>query len=77
MSYKTNEALPENVPNVLPKHAQDIYRGGGLSCLETVQGLVKTTGERNARRNGKVTWSAIKHTYEKRDDSDHHWHPKK
>jgi len=26
MPYKTLEDLPENVTNVLPKHAQEIYR---------------------------------------------------
>lgn len=75
MPYKSNEELPENVRNVLPAHAQDIYREAFNSAYDEY----KDPGERRDNESQeevafRVAWSAVKQKYEKGDDDK--WHEK-
>jgi cation transport regulator len=76
MPYSHINELPDSVRNVLPKHAQDIYKEAFNNAYQEY----KDPDERrdNAGREEvahKVAWSAVKKTYEK--GSDDNWHPKK
>lgn len=74
MPYKSNSDLPDNVTNVLPKHAQDIFREAFNSAYDE---YAKPSDRRDdssredvARR---VAWSAVKKKYQKGDDDT--WYP--
>lgn len=75
MPYNSINDLPENVTNVLPKHAQEIYKEAYNSAYEQYD-------EPGERRDGadqeetahRVAWSAVKNSYEKGDDGN--WHEK-
>ena len=76
MPYKTKRELPDNVQNVLPAHAQDIYKEAFNSAWEQYKD--KEDRRDNASREEtahKVAWVAVKHEYEKGDDDK--WHKKK
>jgi len=69
MPYKTNKELPENVRNVLPVHAQDIYREAFNHAWE--QYADPHARQDNASREEtahKVAWAAVKHKYKKTGD---------
>lgn len=74
MPYKTTDELPESVTNVLPKHAQDIYKEAFNSAYDEYK-------DPDDRRGGddretvahKVAWAAVKKKYAKGDDDK--WHP--
>jgi len=75
MPYKQIIELPENVTNVLPKHAQEIFKEAFNSAWEQY----KDPDERrdDASREDvarRVAWSAVKKTYKK--GADDKWHPK-
>lgn len=75
MPYNSTEELPDNVRNVLPAHAQDIYKEAFNSAYEEY----KDPDERrdNASREEvahRVAWSAVKNKYEKGEDEN--WHEK-
>jgi cation transport regulator len=76
MPYKSNSELPENVTNVLPGHAQDIFRKAFNNAYEEYDQPEERRGglsrEDTARR---VAWAAVKTTYKKGEDGK--WHPKK
>ena len=69
MPYNTVNELPENVKNVLPKHAQEIYK-------EAFNHAYNEYEDPEARRDDadreevahRVAWSAVKHKYEKGGD---------
>lgn len=75
MPYNSTNDLPENVTNVLPKHAQEIYKEAYNSAYDQYD-------EPSERRDGadreetahRVAWSAVKNSYEKGDDGN--WHEK-
>ncbi len=77
MPYDDQSELPESVRNVLPPHAQDIYKEAHNNALQQYQNPEE-------RRDGKkddpeevahkVAWDAVKSQYEKGDDGN--WHPK-
>ena len=75
MPYNSNADLPENVTNVLPAHAQDIFREAFNSAYDQYKDPDDRRGndsrEDVARR---VAWAVVKKTYEK--GSDDRWHPK-
>ena len=75
MPYQKREDLPENVTNVLPAHAQDIFLEAFNSAYDEYRDPEdrKQGGNREdvARR---VAWSAVKKKYEKGEDGK--WHPK-
>lgn len=75
MPYKSNSDLPDNVSNVLPEHAQDIFREAFNSAYDQYKDPEDRRGdddrEDTARR---VAWSAVKQSYQKGDDDK--WHAK-
>lgn len=76
MPYHTNDDLPENVTNVLPKHAQDIFREAFNSVYDEYKKAEDRRGN-DSREDvaRKVAWAAVKHSYEKGPDEK--WHAKK
>jgi cation transport regulator len=68
MPYKTISDLPENVKNVLPNHAQEIY-------FEAFNNAWEQYDEPEERRDNssrevtahRVAWSAVKKVYEKNE----------
>jgi cation transport regulator len=76
MPYTSNSDLPDNVANVLPEHAQSIFREAFNNAYEEYKDPERRKGN-DDRENvaRKVAWSAVKQTYEKGDDGK--WHPKK
>lgn len=75
MPYKTRDKLPENITNVLPAHAQDIFVEAFNSAWDEYKDSDKRRGDVSredvARR---VAWNAVKQKYEKGEDGS--WHPK-
>lgn len=75
MPYKTRSSLPDNVTNVLPAHAQDIFKEAFNSAWEEYakpsDRKDSDSRENTARR---VAWSAVKQHYEK--GADDKWHKK-
>jgi len=73
MPYNTTSELPDNVRNVLPTHAQEIFKEAFNSAYdqyaEPARRRDDTDREGVARR---VAWSAVKKTYQK--GSDGKWH---
>lgn len=75
MPYSSTNELPKSVKNVLPDHAQDIYKEAFNSAYDEYK-------DPEDRRDGadreevahKVAWNAVKTKYEKGDDDK--WHPK-
>ena len=75
MPYKTNKDLPENVINVLPVHAQDIYRAAFNHAWEEYANPTERRGDDIQEETAhKVAWTAVKKKYEKIDDT---WKEKK
>lgn len=75
MPYTQISELPESVRNVLPKHAQDIYKEAFNNAYEEYKDPEDRRG--NASREEaahRVAWNAVKQKYEK--GSDEKWHPK-
>jgi cation transport regulator len=74
MPYSSISELPESVRNVLPKHAQEIYKEAFNSAYDEYK-------DPNDRKKGgsreeaahRVAWAAVKKKYEK--GSDDKWHP--
>ena len=76
MPYKTNDDLPENVSNVLPKHAQDIFREAFNIAYDEYKDPEDRKGDSDQDETARrVAWSAVKKKYEKHEDDK--WHPKK
>ncbi len=74
MPYKDNNALPDSVANVLPKHAQDIYREAFNHAWDQYKDKSERRGNESREETAhKVAWAAVKHRYRKGDDD--HWHP--
>jgi cation transport regulator len=75
MPYKQTSDLPESVTNVLPSHAQDIYKEAFNSAWDEYKRPEDRRDDADREEVAhKVAWSAVKKTYEKRDDGK--WHPK-
>ena len=74
MPYTSINELPEGVRNVLPKHAQDIYKEAFNSAYEEYADPKKRRGDEDREETAhKVAWSAVKKAgYEK--GSDDNWH---
>ncbi len=76
MPYQTTSVLPDNVRNVLPAHAQEIYK----EAFNSAWYQYKDQKDRrdNASREEtahRVAWAAVKNEYQKGDDDK--WHKKK
>lgn len=75
MVYEKREDLPDSVKNVLPAHAQDIYKEAYNNALEQYQDPEKRKqGGSQEEAAHRVAWNAVKQKYEKGDDGN--WHPK-
>lgn len=74
MPYISNQDLPDSVKNVLPKHAQDIYREAFNSAYSEYDTPSKRRGDADREEVAhRVAWSAVKNKYHKGDDDK--WHP--
>ena len=76
MPYTSINELPEGVKNVLPKHAQDIYKEAFNSAHEEYKNPKERRDDADLEETAhKVAWSAVKKAgYEKADDDK--WHKK-
>lgn len=75
MPYETTSELPDSVKNVLPAHAQDIYKEAFNSAWEQYKKPEDRRGDADREEVAhKVAWSAVKQSYEKGDDEK--WHKK-
>ncbi|WP_237066142.1 putative cation transport regulator ChaB [Microbulbifer guangxiensis] len=75
MPYKNREELPDNVRNVLPPHAQSIYKEAFNSAWDQYAKPEDRRGDSSREETAHaVAWSAVKEKYEKGDDD--RWHPK-
>lgn len=72
MPYHTINDLPENVTNVLPTHAQEIFVAAFNSAYEEYKDAEDRKGGDRELVARKVAWSAVKHKYHKTDDGK--WH---
>ena len=74
MPYNATSELPESVKNVLPDHAQDIYKEAFNSASDEYASPEERRGDADREETAhKVAWSAVKKAgYEKGDDDK--WH---
>jgi cation transport regulator len=74
MPYNQNNELPESVTNVLPSHAQDIYRKSFNDAWDEYENSEKRRGDESQEEAAhRVAWQAVKQKYEKGEDDK--WHP--
>ena len=65
MPYTTNAQLPDNVKNVLPSHAQDIYREAFNSAYDQYKDPDDRQGNDSREEVAhKVAWGAVKNKYQ-------------
>ena len=76
MPYKSINELPDGVTNVLPKHAQDIYKEAFNSAYDEYADVKERKKDADREETAhRVAWSAVKKAgYEKGNDGD--WHKK-
>ena len=74
MPYKNVSELPDSVKNVLPSHAQDIYKEAFNSAYEQYKDPEERRDDADREEVAhRVAWSAVKKAgYEKGDDGK--WH---
>ncbi len=73
MPYKVNSDLPESVQNVLPSHAQAIYREAFNSAYDEYKSPSDHKGDASREETAhRVAWAAVKQKYEK--GADEKWH---
>lgn len=74
MPYAATNELPEGVRNVLPKHAQEIYKEAFNSAFDQYDEPEERRNDDSREETAhKVAWSAVKKAgYEK--GSDDNWH---
>ena len=71
---ETTADLPENVKNVLPQHAQEIYKEAHNHALEQYKDPKKRRGDASLEETAhKVAWAAVKEKYEKNEKTGK-WH---
>lgn len=77
MPYHTTKDLPDAVRNVLPDHAQDIYKEAFNNAWEQYKDPDERRGGADREETAhKVAWSAVKEKYMK-DDESGHWRAKR
>lgn len=75
MPYAKRSDLPDNVTNVLPAHAQDIYKEAFNSAWDEYKEPSDRKGDDDRETTAhRVAWSAVKKKYQK--GSDDKWHEK-
>lgn len=73
MPYSQISELPDSVKNVLPSHAQDIYKEAFNSAYDEYKSPSdRRSDESREEVAHKVAWSAVKQKYAKGDDGK--WH---
>ena len=74
MPYRSINELAESVRNVLPAHAQEIYKEAFNSAYDQYDTPSERRGDEGREETAhKVAWSAVKKAgYEKGDDDK--WH---
>lgn len=74
MPYASINELPESVMNVLPKHAQEIYKEAFNSAYQQYDKPEERRDDASREETAhRVAWSAVKKAgYEKGDDDK--WH---
>ena len=66
MPYSNLSDLPENIRNILPAHAQEIYLAAYNNAVEQYQDPNKRRGNETLEEVAhKVAWSAVKKEYNK------------
>ncbi|MNH58574.1 Cation transport regulator ChaB [compost metagenome] len=69
MTYSSTNELPESVRNVLPSHAQDIYKEAFNNAYDEYKDPKERRGDEDREEVAhKVAWSAVKKKYEKAAD---------
>lgn len=70
MPYSSRSDLPENVKNVLPAHAQDIYKEAFNAAFEQYDTPEERRGDAGREETAhRVAWAAVKKGgYEKGND---------
>ena len=63
MPYSGRTELPESVRNVLPAHAQDIYKEAFNHAWDEY--------DKDEERAHRVAWGAVERSYHKNDEG--HW----
>lgn len=75
MPYSSTNDLPESVRNVLPAHAQNIYKEAFNSAYDEYANPHDRRDDADREETAhKVAWSAVKGKYEK--GADNKWHLK-
>lgn len=66
MPYSNRSELPDSVKNVLPEHAQDIYKEAYNNAWEQYADPSERRGDSSREEAAhKVAWNAVKQKYEK------------
>jgi cation transport regulator len=74
MPYNEISELPTSVKNVLPAHAQDIYKEAFNNAYNEYQDPSKRRLEESREEaSHRVAWRAVKNKYQK--GRDHKWQP--
>ena len=76
MPYKGISELPEQVKNVLPDNAQEIYKEAFNSAWDEYDQPEERRGDRSREETAhRVAWSAVKNKY-KKDEKTGKWREK-
>ena len=76
MPYSSTSDLPDNVRNVLPAHAQEIYMEAFNSAWDQYDRPEERRGDSSREETAhRVAWAAVKNTYEK-DEQTGRWQEK-
>ncbi len=66
MPYQSVGELPDSVKNVLPKHAQEIYKSAFNNAYQEYKSPEDRRGNEDREEvSHKVAWSAVKKVYHK------------
>jgi cation transport regulator len=69
MPYKKLSELPDSVQDNLPKYAQEIYKEAYNSAWDEYADPDDRRGDASREETAhRVAWSAVKKTYEKKND---------
>jgi cation transport regulator len=75
MPFNSTSDLPDSVKNVLPDHAQDIYKEAFNSAYDQYKDPDERRDDASREEvSHRVAWNAVKQKYEKGDDDK--WHKK-
>lgn len=69
MPYNSVDELPDNVTNVLPKHAQEIFMKAYNNAFEQYDDPEDRRGDASREETAiRVAWGAVKNSYDKTED---------